>query len=635
MSTTAFFYTPIDPRRREIRILTLFPGSPDDPIHCHITTHELNTTPTYNALSYVWGEAASSNDPKNAVLLDNIHFPVTANLFSALRHLRSPEAGRCMTFWIDAICINQADLDERSQQVAIMRDIYASAERVIIWLGEDDEATRDGVFDMIQELDNIKGDLQDENLREKRKNMMHQCAHFFFSLSDSRSRPWFSRVWILQELAMAKTDPLVVCGWRRVPWSALMNAWKAIARDMFTELGRAFVRRPVLKRQDDGLRAQNGTEVESAPEEGTVELLAKIKLDVLDDLLNSRRSKGGESLRRLLILSRTSQSTNPRDKVYGLLGLLSPDETSEPYSIPIPINYRKPVWEVYSDAVSHIFSRGEGPYFLSGVFLPGKSSINSFPSWVPDLSCQTAETATQPAGMQFYPPEIMSASGAGAQCRNGRRLPDKRTLRVEGLFVDVIDEVIPLGKTLGELVLRLPHIESVAEAAKQRLCSFQEAKPLVASLMDCFKRKEPLWRTLICNRRWMSGHETPPETYEDMYRALLSKKDLPSGSSRKPTNEYEESLGQSVGSRAFFTTHNGFVGTCIVDGRPGDVLALWFGSPVPFVLRTASRSIQVDGVDIGVYSLVGASYVGGIMGGEMVDELYCEDLIDSMTFYVI
>jgi hypothetical protein len=205
-----------------------------------------------------------------------------------------------------------------------------------------------------------------------------------------------------------------------VPWSALRNAWKAITRDMFTELGEGFARQPALHRQDGGLRAQGGLEVESTPgEEGRVEVLAKTKLDVLDDLLISRRSKGGESLRRLLILSRTSEATNPRDEVYGLLGLLSPDEISSPDSIPIPIDYRKPTWEVYSDAVSHIFSRGEGPYFLSGMFLPGKSAIDSFPSWVPELSCQTAEAATQPAGMQFYPPETMSASGAGAQCRNG------------------------------------------------------------------------------------------------------------------------------------------------------------------------------------------------------------------------
>jgi len=635
MSATAFSYAPLDAQRREIRLLTLSPGSPDDPIHCHITTHEMNTPPTYNALSYVWGDATSSNHPKNVVLLDNIHFPVTPNLFSALRHLRSPETGRYMTLWVDAICINQADLDERSQQVAIMRDIYASAERVIIWVGEDDETTRDGVFERIQEFENIRGDFHDGKLTEERTNLMRQCANFFFALSDSRSRPWFSRVWVLQELAMAKTNPLVVCGWKSVSWSALTNAWRAIARDMFTELGRGFVGRPVLKRQDDVLGIENGPEVKTVPEKDRVEVLAKTKLDVLDDLLNSRRSKGGESLRRLLILSRTSQSTNPKDRVYGLLGLLSPDETSAPNNIPVPIDYRKPTWEVYSDAVSHIFSRGEGPYFLSGVFLPGKLVDGGFPSWVPDFSCQTAETATQPSGVQFHPPASMSASGVGAECINGRRLSDKRTLCVEGLFIDVIDEVIPLGKSFGELVLRLSHIESVSEAAKQRPYCLQDEKPLVASLMDGFKRKEPLWRTLVYNKCWMSGYETAPGTYEDMHQALLSREDLPSGSSHKPSNEYENCLAQCVGSRILFTTEKGFVGTCIADGRPGDVLALWFGSPVPFVLRPADQSIQVDGVEEGVYSLIGASYVGGIMAGEMVDELYCEDLVESTSFYVI
>lgn len=430
-------------------------------------------------------------------------------------------------------------------------------------------------------------------------------------------------------------DPLVIIGWRSVAWSTLVDVWNEIAKEVMVGLGRGFFRcqgqRPYtddLTTQDDIKDAQQGAEAES-------ERLAMVKLDVLNELHVSRRNNGGETLRRLLILSRTSQSSNPKDRVYALLGLLSPPETSAPNSIPIPIDYRKPIWEVYSDAVSHIFSRGEGPYYLSGIYLPGPSHPDNLPSWVPDLSRQTAETATQPSGMQFHPPaDKMGASGVGANCMNGYRLADKRTLCVQGLFIDVIEEIIPLGKSLGEIVCRLPLLEAAARAAGERGYHHVDAGPKVCEYMDTFKRTEPFWKMLIYSKRWMSGYDLAPDDYEVMYKRLLENQDHPWGGEYKAENEYELSLGQGVESRVLFTTKGGFVGTCVADSRAGDVLSLWFGSPVPFVLRATEETALVDGVKREVHSLIGSPYVSGIMGGEMVDELFCEDLIEAVAFYV-
>jgi len=239
-----------------------------------------------------------------------------------------------------------------------------------------------------------------------------------------------------------------------------------------TELGRGFIR---IRHRAEGEDSER---------------LVKVKLDVLKELFVSRKKNGGETLRRLLILSRTSQSSNPKDRVYALLGLLSPLEISATRSIPIPINYRKPTWEVYSDAVSHIFSRGEGPYFLSGVYLPGLFHPDNLPSWVPDLSRQTAETATQPSGMQFHPPAgRMGAAGVGAECMNGYGLVDKRSLCIQGLFIDVIEETIPLGKSLGELVRRLPTVEAAARAARERTYHHVDAGPNSANIWTLSKEK--------------------------------------------------------------------------------------------------------------------------------------------------
>ncbi|KAK1749403.1 HET-domain-containing protein [Echria macrotheca] len=633
MAAPTFPYNHLRHENAEIRLLTLRPGSLNDPIHCELTICSLQAAPPYKALSYVWGDAATSSHPHNTILLEGHRFSVTQNLLLALHHLRPQDATAPLTLWVDAICINQANVDERNRQVAVMRQIYASAERVIIWLGGDDEYTADGVMDIIREANDLAqvSSRSEHPPAKDLSDLLRQCADFYFALAVVR--PWFSRVWIIQELAMAKRDPLVLIGNRSVSWTVLVGVWNMIAEEILPNLG---AENSEQQANQNTNKEVGGDGVQkNLRDDGKSDRWSKVKLDVLDDLFRSVQQKGGETLRRLLIISRTSQSTDPKDKVYALLGLLSPAETSATGSIPIPIDYRKQTWEVFSDATSHIFSRGEGPYFLSGIFLPGTSIPNGLPSWVPDLSRQTSETATQPSGVQFHPPAgIMGASGMGAECMNGYRLSDKRTLRVEGLFIDVIDEIIPLGESLGELVRRLPFVDAVAKTARERPYVKDGATTKACLLMEGFKRNEPLWKTLICSKSWMSGYHMAPVEYGDMYQRLLHGPDHPWGSEYKTDNEYELALAQGIHQKVLFTTTGGLVGVCIPDGRPGDIITLWFGSPVPFVLRATGQTVSIAGTEKSVHQLVGASYVGGIMAGEMVDELYCEDLIDSMSFYV-
>ncbi|KAF2815344.1 HET-domain-containing protein [Mytilinidion resinicola] len=644
MSYSSFCYLALNHHAHEIRVLTLWPGCPDDPLQCDLSTARLTTRPVFNALSYVWGDPVNPNDPDTVITLDGCNFPVTASLFSALRHLRPPVGGHPLRLWVDAVCINQADLEERSQQVAMMRDIYASAERVVIWLGDEDDDSN-AVFDALGDIVAPSSHQYDEEQAGHRQMLMRQCSGAFYSLADRR--PWFSRVWILQELAMAKQDPLVACGWKSVAWSVFIDACKIIARALFTEIG--MVRQKV---QDGGYKRLDGTmpdtDANDVSDDNTVKVLAKLKIDVLEDLHDAVRTRNGESLWKLLIISRTSESTDPRDRVYGLLGLLEPDALDPQNSFVIPIDYRKPTAAVYADAVSHIFSRGEGPYFLSGAFLPGTSAaaphINSLPStiaqpslptWVPDLSRQVAGKATQPSGIQFHPPAGISVSGVGTDCNNGRVLEDGRTLQVEGLLVDTIERVIPLGTSFDSLVEKLPDIESRAAEARERPFHFG---PSTAALIEQFKRKEPLWRTLISNKRFMSGYDAAPSTYEEAYLNLLNQRVSPLGADRSEDdaqgNEYELCLERCINNRTFFLTKGGFFGICVPDSREGDIVSIIFGSPVPFILRPAESAVSVSSCERDYHFLVGASYVSGIMSGELVDELYCEDLMDSTTFFI-
>lgn len=645
MTSIAFAYTPLEPQHREIRVLTLLPGNKEEPVKVDLTTKSLNSGPIYNALSYVWGDLASAGKLGNTIMIDGHEFPVTANLLSALRHLRPPFGARPTIFWVDAVCINQEDLDERRQQVSMMRDIYASADRVVIWLGDADDES-DGVFDALPTLAAQSCPKGIEKIDERLSDTMRRCSGFFSALPDHR--PWFSRVWIIQELAMAKRDPLVACGWKSVSWSTFMKAWKLIARAIFAEMD--MIHRKELRGDVTASDTSPIGQVDGPAEgEEETEILAKIKIDILDDLYKVVQSEGGETLRKLFLIARSSEATDPRDRIYALLGLLKPD-TLDPRSKGfIDVDYRKPAAAVYADAMAHIFSQGDGPYFLSSIFLPGVGAsaphIPSLPattaqpdllSWVPDFSRQVAGKATQPCGTVFHPPADIGASGAGAGAHNGKQLEDNRTLQVEGLFVDTIEEVLFLGTSSDSYVKQLPNLEVLASLAMRRPCQLESS---IRTHMERFKGKEPLWRVMISNKPLISGYATAPSSYEAMYLSLLDK--VSRGNNPGPElapnqqSEYEQCLRSGVGKKSCFTTKSGFVGTCVPDSRQGDIVAILFGSPVPFVLRPEPRSVQVAGSGPrSIHSLVGASYVGGIMGGEMVDELYCEDLMDSTTFFI-
>lgn len=115
----------------EIRIVTLHPGSFEDPVFCTIDYVVLDgPRDDYVAISYAWGDPTQTED----INLDGHAYPVTINLRSALAYLRKEEEPRRL--WIDSICINQQDLAERSAEVARMRDIFAYAAEVHIWLGD-------------------------------------------------------------------------------------------------------------------------------------------------------------------------------------------------------------------------------------------------------------------------------------------------------------------------------------------------------------------------------------------------------------------------------------------------------------------------------------------------------------------
>jgi hypothetical protein len=113
-------YYPL-PSSTSIRLLRLKPGNPADRIECELSTVELDEAPPYEAISYVWGDPRT----RRRILCNGKKFTCRANLFMALKNVRNHDGVRVL--WVDALCINQNDVGERSKQVVLMKEIYGRA----------------------------------------------------------------------------------------------------------------------------------------------------------------------------------------------------------------------------------------------------------------------------------------------------------------------------------------------------------------------------------------------------------------------------------------------------------------------------------------------------------------------------
>ena len=136
LSWTTYKYEPLEIPDRHVRLLTLYPSENEStPIKCSTTPHSLNWNPSYEALSYTWG------DPRDIcpspIDFNGYRTYISTNLEAALRALRYSEYPRVL--WIDALYINQKDVLEKNRQIAMMGSIFETARNVVIWLGTKSE----------------------------------------------------------------------------------------------------------------------------------------------------------------------------------------------------------------------------------------------------------------------------------------------------------------------------------------------------------------------------------------------------------------------------------------------------------------------------------------------------------------
>ncbi|CAH0045103.1 unnamed protein product [Clonostachys solani] len=272
LSSRAFYqYESLEASSDAFRLLYIDIGDELEPITCSLQVARPGTS--YSAISYMWGTGTGSLP----IQVDEQTFLVSEKLWWGLWHLRRPRGvggerwqGPQGPFWIDAICINQADVIERNQQVAIMGDIYTGADHVYIWFGRD--TAGGGLFNMLSDLQILVQD-------HKTNNALPGLALFF-------ENDYWRRVWIVQELILAR-DVLIVYGFHVVPWKVLEDVFRLLeAKAEFSWSSHPLLTSPAAK---------------------IIEL--RMRRDIGGDLLSYWR------------MFEDSQCSDPRDKAFGFLGL--------------------------------------------------------------------------------------------------------------------------------------------------------------------------------------------------------------------------------------------------------------------------------------------------------------------------
>lgn len=193
-----------------------------------------DTVIEYEALSWCWGQEVKDRAIRIQEGSKYYRLAVTRDLTLALKYLRHHHKERIL--WIDALCINQANHEERNHQVQMMARIYSGAKQACIWLGEDtdDSTTAIRFINEIMKLENF------DTISEKKEN-----ASKWQSLLLLMQRPWFSRRWVVQEIALARSAT-IYCGNEEIPWTNF-----AVAVELFVEVETATHRLSEVIRKDE------------------------------------------------------------------------------------------------------------------------------------------------------------------------------------------------------------------------------------------------------------------------------------------------------------------------------------------------------------------------------------------------
>lgn len=469
-----------------------------------------------------------------------------------------------------------------------MQTVYKVAERVVVWLGEASKDTQEA-FELLahmtavvneeSQISAVPGkdktftgqDLKDRGVPEPTHDAWQALDAIYW-------REWWTRAWIIQEVAFA-TEIEVLCGSERCSWQALVACSQFIIRHSMNAITRL-----------DPQRA--------------------VQLSDFNNRIRGRSvvSQGSDTqLLQLLFQARTSYATDGRDKLYAILGIAS--NAVNPVLRP---DYHKPVVDVYTSVASYFIDRDRNLDILSFVEDHRFRRKDDLPLWVPDWE-------VHPPVFPFYThPQWTRMRATGTTTAMCSFSPDKKFLTVRGQEIDIVEhsgacflEFVPLP---GSVKTRTPGYQEMFDFLMlhrrwqwQKLATKLKTYPTGESIMSAYSKTlvagMPMDDPEEHHRTWLRFWETAAlqgGRFISIAHAELSEEEL------SRANEYMSSQHRAAFGRRFFTTKKGYMGLGPSLGLRGCIVVLLHGGRTPYIFRMKGAS----------YEFVEECYVQGLMNGE-------------------
>ncbi|RYP63090.1 hypothetical protein DL771_009432 [Monosporascus sp. 5C6A] len=605
MDSQEYRYAPLraEPDRDVFRILTVLPGVGDQPLECMLEHIALDDSPSYEALSYVRDGIEKTED----VICSGKLLAVATHLCSALRHIR--QASEPRNLWVDAICVNQRDNEERGCQVRLMRKIYPNAKQLLIWLGEADSGSAQGI-DIAHDIARVCRASVAPGRPLGTLNFSDALAFGDFSrfctpleirrlseLAKIRRYGWFEELWAIQELALAR-GATMLCGSASIGWTDFIAA--ATVQDHFGFNSGNRERKPYLsvlqKARDEWL---------SGPQLGLLTVLFRYRI---------------------------FDTADPRDKIFGLSNLFQDRLTNNTQAV--QVNYDIGTMELYREVAKAIVEESSNLNILSVPRRFGGIGPSGLPSWVPDW---TNTRLTAPLGRTNYS-DIDDIAFTASRASRPRIRVDEPT---SSLVVEahLLDRISAIGWVLKEdgltgLDLPQPNVPSCCYVLDDwaRVVGLEKENPYITGepILDAFVHTlvaestsqsiESLRAQLAILEKYVpiarfiaSAPRGTPAQLELVQRAVSAMHAaLFHGRAGELTADFRSHLA-SLADRRVFRTARGYIGLAPALADVGDEIVLVKGAKVPLVLRPRGEA----------RTLQGDCYVRGVMQGEAYNERDC------------
>lgn len=540
--------------------------------------------------------------------------PVTQNLWRALQRLR-PSDGKAVVIWADAVCINQKDVVERGEQIGMMRGIYAGAGGVVVWVGLGVRQSELGIgfarkLNLCLSSPAKSGGELDERDKERVRKLVRDpgSVEGLKSLVSLFRRQYWWRIWVIQEVAVAR-KAVVYCGSESISWEDLDRVCEVLKEEI-GYLEDLFWKSPSCVR----------TLTYGGPR----------------GLQLSRYSPNVEAppLLELLLSHKSKKSTDPRDKVFALIGISSSRNKFG------GIDYEKDIKDVFAHTARHII-KDSGR--LDVICVKQQDfTMEGLPSWAPDWSRPPPNAGPLMVGLHHRVPGF---EAAGKTMARFEFLGGKgNILKARGIKIDVIKSVgIPFRqKGAPKNIHTALHI--LEDWWKLFSSQFPDSNERSKKAVFC--------RAISCGT-WIFEEEDM--VYEERLRGIFELTEsllVEEDEGLKLDSQSSTSLGDSVSSlaeegegpeknegvddkeqlsvainasitmnrRRLYVSQSGLVGLGPWDAVEGDVIVILLGCKFPVILR------EVEGH----WVLVGEAYVDGYMYGEAVVGLQEGKLLEEV-----